>query len=266
MKTKSISLPNFILLLLSFLINFHFISAQQTIDALDIEQKIKSGKDVSYENVSIQGILDLTTAREESGKIKKKIWSYDNTIEHTLDGDISFVNCIFEDHVYAYLNDKNVEFTDGNSNYTFVANFDGKVTFKNCTFKKRGWFKYSEFDQDSDFSGTSFEGSSTFKYAQFPEKVSFANTQYLDDSTFKYTEFSEFVSFENALFKEDAIFKYTKFEEGVSFNNTRFEDDLDLKYTDIDGEYLNDNMVVEGSMDTKYTKINGQKITKKSDW
>jgi len=235
------------------------MNAQNKVLASEIVHLIKAGEDVIYENATIVGVFDMTSAEEELPDLpRKKMWGGDN-IESTLRGDISFINCTFAGDVYAYFNDKNIDHTDGNSEYTFIVHFDGDVTFKDCIFKERAWFKYSEFDEDSDFSGTRFEGSTTFKYTDFPERTSFANTLFEDDSTFKYTKFSEHVSFENAEFYEDAIFKYTKFKDGVTMKNAIFHDDLDFKYTEIKGDFDDSNMVVDGKMNTKYLKLKGKR-------
>lgn len=259
MKKQSILSAQLFFLCLFFMSYSQLTNAQKTINASDIVTAMKDGQDVSYENVTIVGVLDMTSAKEELPDLpRKKMWGGDN-IESKLRGDISFINCTFEDHVYAYFNDKDIDHTDGDSEYTFIVNFKGDVKFQDCNFQKRAWFKYSEFYEDSDFSGTRFEGSSTFKYSEFPEKTSFANTVFEDDNTFKYTQFSEFVSFENAQFHEDAIFKYTKFKDGVSMKNTTFQDDLDFKYTEIRGNFDDENMVVDGKMNTKYFSYKGKK-------
>lgn len=239
--------------------------AQKTINASEIETAIKSGKDVSYENVTIIGVLDLTSAREDLPNLPKlKKWNMgDNTIETTHGVNISFINCTFDNAVYAYFHDDKIKWTDGNSYYTFVAHFDDDVIFKNCTFEDRAWFKYSEFDGNADFSGTSFFESNTFKYAEFSQKANFANTNFEDDNSFKYSNFSTFVSFENAVFDEEAVFKYAEFEKGVSFENAKFKDDLNFKYVDIDGEYIDKNMTVRGYVNTKYANIEGRDSYKK---
>jgi len=215
---------------LAILFSFN-IQAQTVVDAMDIEKKVKAGEDVTYSNVRIKGILDMTSGREKAGELGSKKIKFSNEVSNKIKGDISFINCTFDDEVYAYYNNKNIDHTPNNSDYTF---------------------KYSDFDEDSDFSGNTFEASTTFKYAKFSETTSFANTTFKDDNTFKYTEFKEMVSFQNAVFEEDADFKYTNFDDGVSFENSKFEDDLDFKYTSIDGKFITQNMSVNGRMDTKY--------------
>lgn len=211
--------------------------AQQTVSASDIMRDIKNGKDISYNNVTVVGILDMTYMEDKLPDMpkKRKWWKNggSNSVEEQIEVSISFTNCVFENDVYAYIHDEESE-------YTFIANFENDVTFTGSTFKGEALFKYSDFERNADFSDSNFHKRSTFKYAKFDENVSFANTT----------------------FTKDAIFKYSEFREGVSFNNATFKDDLDIKYTKVKGEFDVLNMSVENDIDSKYTKINGKGFSK----
>lgn len=223
-------------ILFAFLISTN-VFAQQTVKASDIMKDIKMGKAVSYDNVTITGILDMTFMNEKLPDLPKKRKWYknggSNSVEQQVEGSVSFINCTFQDNVYAYYHDEDSE-------YTFVANFENNVAFTNCTFKGEALFKYSDFERNADFKGSKFSDRTTFKYAKFDENVSFANT----------------------VFDEDAIFKYTEFRSGVSFNKATFKDDLDIKYTKVKGEFDISNMTVSNDIDSKYTKINGKGFNK----
>lgn len=226
------------LLLLSFVLFFSLtLTAQRTVSAADILDDIKAGKSVAYENVTVTGTLDMTFMNEKLPDLPKKHKWYrnggSNAIKETIDGKISFVNCVFEDDVLAY-------FHDEDSKYTFTASFDNDVRFKNCEFKRNAMFKYSAFERNADFSGSKF----------------------LKESTFKYAKFDTFVSFSNTFFEEYATFKYTKFKEGVSFNNAKFEDDLNLKYTKVRGDFNVSGLEVAHDINSKYTDINGDGLSK----
>lgn len=211
--------------------------AQKTVKANDILAAIKQGKNVSYENVTIKGTLDLTFMHDKLPDLPSKSKWYNNggsnTVKETIEGRLSFVNCVFEDNVFAYIH-------DDDSKYTFVANFENDVIFKDCTFNADAFFKYSHFEQDTNFNGSVFKENTTFKYAKFDTKVSFANT----------------------VFKEDATFKYTKFKNGVSFNNAHFEENLNIKYTKVKGDFNISGMKVSYDIDSKYTEINGKGFSK----
>jgi hypothetical protein len=235
------------------------ITAQTRVNASKIMNDIRNGKDIVYKNVTIVGVLDFTFMEEQSEKLPKKKRSWwnkgsDNKIKKQITNKVSFVNCTFEDNVFAYIHEEDTQ-------YTFVANFEDDVTFKECTFKEMALFKYSDFNEKADFSSTKFNGESTFKYADFKSDVSFSNTHYGESSTFKYSTFRNKVSFANSTFIESATFKYAKFNGGVSFNKTRFEEDLNIKYTKVTGDFDIAGMYVEYDVDSKYTRINGRKFS-----
>jgi hypothetical protein len=211
--------------------------AQKTVNAKDILDDIKNGKNVSYQNVTITGTFDMTFMDGQLSELPKKHKWYNNggsnSIQYQVEGKVSFENCVFEDNVFAYIHDED-------SKYTFVANFEDDVQFKNCTFKGNALFKYSDFERSADFNGSKFKENTTFKYAKFNEAANFAGT----------------------VFEEDAIFKYSEFRRGVSFNNAKFEENLNLKYTKVNGDFDIKGMDVAYDIDSKYTKINGKGFSK----
>ncbi|WP_028892583.1 pentapeptide repeat-containing protein [Tenacibaculum sp. 47A_GOM-205m] len=245
--------------LIVLLFCFSTTFAQKTINASEIIEDVKNGKAVTISNATIKGTLDFTFMEEALPKLptRKTWWNNGgtNTIEKQISNKVSFINCVFEDDVLAYIPDEK-------SGYTFVANFEDLVIFKNCTFEQKAMFKYSDFEKNTDFSGSKFKGDSTFKYAKFNRDISFKNTLFEEPSTFKYANFKRFVSFENSVFNESAIFKYTDFKDGVSFRNVKFEEDLNIKYTKVSGEFDITGMEVAFDIDSKYTKINGKSFNK----
>lgn len=236
--------------------------SQKNIKASDIMKAMKAGKSISYQNATILGVLDFTYMEEALEKLprkKKNSWwnsgNSSNTINNSIDVKISFINCTFKEDVLAYIPDED-------SGYTFTANFEDEVLFKNCIFERKAMFKYSIFERNTDFSGTNFDDDSTFKYAKFKSNSSFSNTNFSEISTFKYADFSKNVSFAESVFEDSAVFKYTKFHKGVSFKNTNFEEDLNIKYMEVSGDFNINKMKVGYDIDSKYTKINGQSFNK----
>lgn len=243
---------NFLFTLVLISLSSYVVSAQ-SIDAQKISQMAKEGKDLTYENATISGVLDLTPYQEKKDDLPSKSWFGMNTnaIDHTIVGNITFVNCTFEDDVLAY-------FHDDKSEYTFNADFEGDVIFKNCNFKKGAAFKYSNFDGIADFSGSSIRDEANFKYAEFNNESYFNKIDFSSEANFKYAEFDELVSFAGSIFDSEANFKYTEIDNGVDFSNALFNGLLNLKYTELNGPVNLKNFKVNSSMDTKYTTVNGQ--------
>ncbi len=208
-----------------------------TVKASDIMDALKKGKEVSYENVMVTGVLDFTFMDEKLPDLptRRRWWRNggDNTVNEVIESKITFTNVTFAQDVIAY-------YHDDRSEYTFTADFENDVIFKNCKFERDAMFKYSEFERDASFEDSEFSDDTTFKYAHFEEKASFSGTT----------------------FDENAIFKYTKFRRGVSFEEARFERSLDMKYTEVRGDFDIKGLYVRWDIDTKYTKINDRGFSK----
>ena len=208
------------------------LSAQNKVDAADIMEAMKNGEDVSYENVTITGVLDFTYMDEKFDELprKSKWWrNGDNEVEEQIESSVSFKNVVFEDDVIAYYHDRR-------SGYTFTADFERSVTFEACEFKRDAMFKYSTFEEGASFAQAMFNRESTFKYAEFEEMADFSNT-YFDD---------------------DAMFKYTEFKDGASFREAKFDRSVDMKYLKAKGTFDVKAWDVRWDVDTKYAEINGR--------
>ena len=255
MKNK-ITLLTFVFALISF-VGF----SQKTIDARDIMNDIKAGKDISISNATIEGIIDFTDMEEKLKELperKRRWWKNngDNKVRNLVEVKISFKNCTFKDDVLAYIPDSE------DSGYTFTASFEDDAIFNNCIFERKAMFKYSDFESNSSFENADFQDATTFKYADFRRNSNFENTNFENSATFKYTNFATFISFAGSTFKESATFKYTKFNDGVSFKDVKFEEDLNIKYTEVYGKFDVSGMKVAYDIDSKYTKINGKSFSK----
>ncbi|WP_462248540.1 pentapeptide repeat-containing protein [Ekhidna sp.] len=237
--SESLSTKLRIAMLLFFGIFMLRAFAQNTVSASDIMEDIREGKSISYENKTIVGDLDFTYMEDKMPDLPKKSkwWNNGgNTVEESIDVSISFVNCTFQDDVLAYIH-------DDPSGYTFTADFDRDVIFKNCEFKRNAMFKYSDFDGDVDFSGAKFQRKTTFKYAEFDEPADFSNTYFDDDATFKYAQFDEGASFKDAVFEESWNIKYMKARGDFDIAGLNVRDDIDAKYTKINGRSFTNYLI-----------------------
>ena len=234
--TKSQSLTCRIIIL--FLLGIFSIRAiaQQKIDASSIIEDLKIGKSVTYTDAIITGDLDFTFMDEKLPDLPTRSkWRNnggDNSVEESISQNIYFKNCVFEGNVLAYIHHEA-------SGYTFIAHFDGEVTFEGCKFNENAMFKYSEFDR----------------------KASFSKSKFLNESTFKYAEFDEYGDFSETYFERDATFKYAQFDAGVSFSNTTFDESWNIKYLKASGDFDIKGLEVNDDVDAKYTRINGRSFS-----
>jgi len=230
--------------------------SQKIVYAEDIMKDLRAGKDISISNATIEGVLDLTDKEEKLKELpRRKPKKSNKTIKNQIQSRISFINCTFNSHVLAYFPDQD------ESGYTFIANFDEQVIFKNCVFERKALFKHSDFAKESSFENTQFMGVTTFKHAHFKDVSSFVKTNFDDNITFKHVKFKNSISFEGSSFEEDVTFKHAKFYEGLSFKDVRFKGYLDVKHTDIKGVFIMKGMKVLDDIDSKHMSINGKSFS-----
>jgi uncharacterized protein YjbI with pentapeptide repeats len=237
--------------------------AQSSISAKDIIAKINTGQAVSYNNIRIEGDLDMTQLANKQ-LIKNTVNDSDDKSKSYLSkvaAPLSFVNCTFTGKVLAYFNpdnDKSKMFTESR-NDVYNTNFTSDVTFSGCTFQDDVAFKYSHFDGKVSFAESIFKKDAVFKYSMFASNPNFSQTTFGQNASFKYVKFPAATNFQSALFKDDADFKYADFGSKADFRNTVFTGTADFKYSqfsdpDFKGAQFN------GSEDFKYTSVNGNKI------
>ena len=202
----------------------------QKIKATDIIKQINEGRAVEYNNVEIEGDLDLTDL--ENRRLERSPTSrfnYDHATYHsTVEVSLKFTNCTFLGNVLAYYN---VEC----DNETYIAHFEKDAVFRNCNFKQASEFKYSEFNGAASFAGCTFDEVANFKYSEFSSGPLFGKVKFESGADFKYTEFPGETSFENATFYGLANFKYSKFSSPLNMDGVVFNGGGDFKYTQKDG-------------------------------
>jgi uncharacterized protein YjbI with pentapeptide repeats len=233
------------------------ILAQTRVNARDIIDRIDDGKSVKYENVEIVGDLDFTSVKEvtpdrSKGSRRNKWFRNNETDSYSchVRSPITFINCIFNDDVLAYVHDDWEE-------ATYNAVFHEETIFRGCEFKGASAFKYVKFKQNADFTNARFHREALFKYTKFSTEIAFSKAQFHDDANFKYTNFPEAASFDEAGFGREANFKYTKFYEGVSFRNAVFRRDAIFGYTKFSEPVDFKGVEFEDDTDFRYTTING---------
>ena len=249
-------------LLTSFLLAVVALSpvlAQQTINAKEIIAKLNRKEAVSYQNVIINGDLDLTNLDnrklEREGSWRGEAENYRSTVEVP----ISFRNCTFKGKFLAYYADEGRIMNINNK--VFNADFREAVTIENCTFEEDATFKYSDFRQRAVFTGNTFRDLALFKYAHFNDAADFSGSKFRGYADFKYTRFNETSAFQQATFGRYADFKYTKFDEPADFRDARFSDMASFKYTHMPRGTSFDNAAFEGATDFKYATLGGRKFS-----
>ena len=184
----------------------------QNVSANEIISEITSGEPVDYENVSIQGDLDLSNLREPVSR------------------EVRISNCQLD----------RVNF----GNVTLEQSLDMRGT----VFQESTNFAKAKFLSDTSFSGARFLGATDFRDTDFGESISFTSAQFLNDTSFTNAQFNGDTSFLNSSFIGDVDFDYAQFSRtasfwsaafrNVSFMETNFEAQTTFGYAQFNGKTL----------------------------
>lgn len=152
------------------------ISAQNTVTAESILQRINAQEHVELEGVTITGDLDFTTLEKKfrggSYGIRKGMVKEFFT---KLSAPLVLRNCRIEGEIITYTETEK----PGLVKHNFTA-FDEKATFDNCTFAERVTFEKMTFYQGVEFRNCTFEERLKFRKVHFSKPPVFEGNELAD--------------------------------------------------------------------------------------
>ena len=188
----------------------------RVVPADEILGKIERGEPVKYDNVIVEGDLDLT-------KLKLDKDEYDKIV---VNSTIKIKNS----EIRGFVNSSQVSFRQ-------IIDFMGtvfkkKIWFRSAAFKKEILCIKSVFCEDVDFKdcwcssanfqNIKFKQNAHFDGAEFLDSVSFAMSIFVKYGNFKKTEFGGGASFWRANFYRDVSFEGSHFKGEALFENAKF--------------------------------------------
>lgn len=132
--------------------------AQKKVSSAELISQIREGKNLSYENVTIIGDIDVsnfgnaieTGLYPENGKT---VYVLSNFVRQP----VSFKNCTFKGKLtFCYKTESSSEKRE------YRIEFTNDVTFQNCTFEKDADFELTNFDKAVSFEGSVFKEQPRF--------------------------------------------------------------------------------------------------------
>ncbi|MFW5800343.1 MAG: pentapeptide repeat-containing protein [Spirochaetota bacterium] len=199
--------------------------AQEVVKAEEIIQKINNEEHIYYENVEIQGDLDLTTLKNKA-KCVDGVRIYVNS-------HMTFVNCVFKGKIIGYyINEEDKDWK--------ALTYQKDLRFHDCVFEKEINWRHSNFmtyfflincsvKADISFSGccfynktdfreTIFKGNTKFNWAMFYQGVYFTDTVFEGIAYFKGTVSLGYLGLTEESFKDEYYFDNCFFIPMYSFN------------------------------------------------
>ncbi|HRH50095.1 MAG TPA: pentapeptide repeat-containing protein [Panacibacter sp.] len=132
--------------------------AQKEVSSVELINQISEGKNLSYENVTIIGDVDLSKLGNstETGKYPengKTVYVFTNFVKQP----VSFKNCTFKGRLNLCHKTES-----SNEKKEYRVEFTEDVIFQNCTFEKVADFELTNFDKAVSFEGAVFKEQPRF--------------------------------------------------------------------------------------------------------
>jgi hypothetical protein len=198
------------------------------VSAAEIISKIQSGEPVDYQNISVDGYLDLSGLDvKQAIKITDSHLNATNFEGTTFEEPLDLRGSIFQENVSfvraRFLGDCNFEDTRflGQADFRW-SSFDGLVSFMNAQFFDEASFANSQFNEEAIYVLASFRKDVEFDFVQFSKLASFSSAEFLGGVSFKNAILASQSNFGYVLFGGDAIFAATNFGNNVVFRSSQF--------------------------------------------
>lgn len=255
------------------------------IPASEILAKIEKGEPVEYDNVIIDGDINIhglnTIIRHSEGNETQDLNHLITNIENSyrlkitisitnseIQGSLDLSNSILSNNV-DLSGTKIVGYADligtifsGVAEFTGAifggyadlrgAAFGGNTNLAGAKFEGLADFKDAIFNENIDFGGAEFNGHAQFDRAIFNRDANFDLARIKGNAGFCEAIFKKDASFTRAIFSGDARFSRIDINEDVSFGKTTFSG-----YADFNGAILNGHALFIGAKFEAYADFRG---------
>jgi hypothetical protein len=230
--------------------------AEKIIRAEDILVKIETGAPVDYDNVIIQGNLNVSDL--ELPIKYRELSEFEQSIDY-LSTDAKYIDSAI-----------NINHSEINGSiYCDNIIFNKTIVFRGCIFDRDVHFRGTQFRDGASFQNARFAGNAFLEWAEFCGTADFENSifynsahflevVFLNYSKFMKVEFRNFVDMRGAKHIGPANFASSIFGNDAYFNKIHFSNDIDFRNVRFYGfaSFWESNF--EGDADFRGTEFHGQ--------
>lgn len=250
-----------------------------------VQEDIRGGSDINYDNKLIKGDLDLSrldlpwklAGPNYSIKfIPCKIAITNSKIDGSVESgeivfqrSVDFTNTIFNGSANFHDSEFNDDaYFDGATfcDYFILSGstFRGYTTFDSANFTGSPiQFDDSCFKGTASFYNVSFVGQASFINSYFAEDTDYSKSKFRVLPTFTNVTFNKDVEFRNSIFEDDADFTDAKFSQKAHFSNTIFKGDADFKAAQFVQDAFFRNVTLNKNLNFEDAKFNQDALFEK---
>jgi hypothetical protein len=182
----------------------------RVVQAEEILKKIELGQPVAYNNVIVEGDLDLSGLNLTRVPVKRT-WHEESlglpNYEFIVSSPINISNSVVRGSVG--LN---------------VSSFQNEVIFFGTIFNEPAFLMGSRFNQTADFRKTKFNQTAYFGETRFNQLAGFRLAKFNQAVYFVFSQFNQIAIFQEARFNQAAYFLFSQFDQESRFEDARFSD------------------------------------------
>jgi hypothetical protein len=234
------------------------------IPSSEILDKIENGDKIDYDDVTINGDLDLSRISLPLTHITKSSFElgFPDLSENAriiespiiirnskINGDINFNDTIFKKSTN-FLNTR----IRGKS-YFIDTQFDEYTTFAFIKFENDTYFDGANFFAYTDFGKSQFFKNASFRYSQFKGDLDIERAKFLGDLYFNDSDFIGYADFADTLFFNYTCFEGCNFRDDVGFEGCSFYQDINFSRAKFDRYVYFNNANIKGKMNLINTKL-----------
>jgi len=204
------------------------------VQAKDILENISLGLPVEYDNVIVEGDLDLSELELPTVALERdwfELYIGYPDYEMLVYSPIRITNSIIKGFVN--LNGANLQ----NDTDLRVTTFEGPVYLIGSKFNQTAFFQYATFKQIANFGSATFNQTANFRFATFYQNANFESATFNQIADFSgthsdNTKFNKDADFRKAAFDRDAKFAFAWFNRDADFESAIFGQYADFALTD----------------------------------
>ncbi len=203
----------------------HPCSAQPSVPAQEILDRIAANEHVYYDGILVSGDLDISALPGD--QISESFALVNCTIPKASFSGVTFAqDAIFWGTAF------------NNSSFE-KAHFLGQADFSNATFDQAD-FSGCKFSQPAFFNGAIFKYNVSFEDAAFAQDAFFNAARFRGSADFNYSQFDSYSYFEATEFDGEALFSDVDFTGAVDFSAATFSGQANFIRTRLTEPYFGD--------------------------
>lgn len=230
-------------------------TTRPVVRAAEILEKLSQQAPVFYENVTIEGDIDITT-----------LPGYPETADSrkiSIESPVFFKNCVFAGKLrgFSQVNGQSV-LCAFRKNLTFDScRFNSEVDLQSVSVAGVACFSKCQFNRRASFEGAQFQSETYFDEALFAQEARFQNATFGRSVNFWKATWAGIAYFQGVVYQRNGQFSLTSFSKNVDFSLSQVNGLLNFNYAQLTGRTYFNNCRFRDAVDFGHSTLKDASFT-----